>query len=42
MTEERALAVATWADCAVLEVGCGVVWGDVETGEAAEDEGEAI
>jgi hypothetical protein len=42
MTEERALAVATCADCGVSGVDCGMAWGDMNAGEAAEDEGEAI
>jgi len=42
MTEERALAVATLADCGVLGVDCEGALEIVDAGEAEEDEGEAI
>lgn len=42
MTEERALAVATWADCGASGVDCGVAWCDMDAGDAVEDEGEVM
>ena len=41
MTEERALAMATCADCGASEVDYGVVWCDMDANVAIVDEGEA-
>jgi len=42
MTEERALAMVTLADCGVLGVDCEVAWEIVNTGDAVKDKGKVI